>query len=492
MALEKSRSGLGRVGYIKNYKAVMACLSGLMSKANIDQKSFDSCIESQIDEPKSFLDAEGEVCSRDQAVMRVFHTPLKIATGEEVFISFVRSDVDREKWVGAEVVTPTGALDLTASPTEFRLVSGGDMKQFETALFKCVEAAPCLLAEIKQNMRELGFQWEGKIKPVVNSMNSVAVARDHHPQPVDYLVRRDRMDNLDYLTAEPSFIPSEHNCDLEVEEKHYDSLYKRYKEQNPSDVFAFFQADGDDFDAPFKELAHMAQKGEKWESNSFPSGNVEVLKNYLNYTFCRLQEEGKILYSENGEWSCFNTGLLTEYGKDILATFRRPMGDYPTPWRFYRFCDMDNANLHGFSMKPEVASYYTDITDLFFDLSYDLRWNTDHIVQENAERLPRELQGNPRLAALAIKGALDDIKNKLRRNYKLAVPHWYHKQSRLQLLLPLYLLSDTVADVAVIAEKDVERKCYNITTVLTKEMAYVDARLICRPDGEWLNFERNK
>jgi hypothetical protein len=55
------------------------------------------------------------------------------------------------------------------------------------------------------------------------------------------------------------------------------------------------------------------------------------------------------------------------------------------------------------------------------------------------------------------------------------------------LLLPLYLTSDVEADLAFVADKDKAGKVYRIKTVLTMDQAYIDARLICRPDREWLN-----
>ena len=47
--------------------------------------------------------------------------------------------------------------------------------------------------------------------------------------------------------------------------------------------------------------------------------------------------------------------------------------------------------------------------------------------------------------------------------------------------------SDTEADLALVADKDSERKIYRIKTALSMDMAYIDARLICRPDRDWLN-----
>jgi len=54
-------------------------------------------------------------------------------------------------------------------------------------------------------------------------------------------------------------------------------------------------------------------------------------------------------------------------------------------------------------------------------------------------------------------------------------------------LLPLNLTDENEADLALVAERDKHNLLYRIKTALTMDMAYVDARLITRPDRDWLN-----
>ncbi|MCE8171887.1 DUF3825 domain-containing protein [Porphyromonas gingivalis] len=97
----------------------------------------------------------------------------------------------------------------------------------------------------------------------------------------------------------------------------YKSLNKRFKDQNPREVFAHFPYNGqagETWEKPFESLAHLAKKEDwkfkrpefisQYEKQSFP-----VLTNYLNYTFLRLQDENKIVYSKEKDKACFNTGL---------------------------------------------------------------------------------------------------------------------------------------------------------------------------------------
>lgn len=45
----------------------------------------------------------------------------------------------------------------------------------------------------------------------------------------------------------------------------------------------------------------------------------------------------------------------------------------------------------------------------------------------------------------------------------------------------------TKADLALVADKDKDRKVYRIRTVLPMDKAFINARLITRPDRDWLD-----
>jgi hypothetical protein len=81
--------------------------------------------------------------------------------------------------------------------------------------------------------------------------------------------------------------------------KAYDSLFRLYKEQPPTSIFAHFypvrNGSIPDFDGPFKALAHATIDGyDSWtfqqerfqQKHSYSA--VPKLRNYLNYTFVRL------------------------------------------------------------------------------------------------------------------------------------------------------------------------------------------------------------
>lgn len=86
--------------------------------------------------------------------------------------------------------------------------------------------------------------------------------------------------------------------------------------------------------------------------------------------------------------------------------------------------------------------------------------------------------------------AVKKIVDKVKRNYKLAIPQYYtDKQSgksKIQLLLPLFMQSKDVADLALVVDKG--EYDYVGKTILTLEWAYVNSRRIVRPDVDWLKI----
>ena len=282
--------------------------------------------------------------------------------------------------------------------------------------------------------------------------------------------------------------------------KQYESLMKRYKDQSASRVFAFFPFDreaGGNQETPFEILAEEKAKKENWNfvrlehRKSFP--RFPILQNYLNHTFLRLQEEGKIFFAPDEKHAVFNTGLLTPDEKEIFALFKKnnfdKEGEVPD-WVSKGFFDSYAPQLAPYrQFLPDVASYAKDASDYVLDTSFDIDVNIGHILddEENKLRLPEILRNNRTLALAAIEGATKFLKQKVIRNYKIAIPQWYTAEKRIQLLLPLCLVSPEKADLALVADKDAAGRVYRIRTALRMDMAYSNARLITRPDREWLD-----
>lgn len=272
----------------------------------------------------------------------------------------------------------------------------------------------------------------------------------------------------------------------------YDSLSKRYRDQDSRSVFAHFpwrEDMGEIWEAPYQRLAEKART-EMWNVSQSARRNgreFPILAAYLNHTFLRLQEQGKICYGADDTRACINTGLQTAEGQDIYATFYRNHGalEYDQPdWTLFGFFDAYSDRVREFDPLPEAATYIEDPADLVFDHRLPLEVDYRHILLEHEERLPQVLWGNQALAHNAMEGAVRRLLVRLRRDYRLAVPGWHN--NRIQLLLPLCLMNEKVADVVLVAERDAARGKYTARTILSLDLAYVNARVLCAQDGQWL------
>ncbi len=83
------------------------------------------------------------------------------------------------------------------------------------------------------------------------------------------------------------------------------------------------------------------------------------------------------------------------------------------------------------------------------------------------------------------KYALETAIKRVRWNYKTAIPVYFPRENTMSMLLPLCLLSDQKVDCALVVERTAKNK-YLGHTIYTLEMAYKGARLITRPDSDWL------
>lgn len=247
-----------------------------------------------------------------------------------------------------------------------------------------------------------------------------------------------------------------------------------------------------EYDNKLEELANLAMD-ENWNYKHMKSDRpLPILSNYLRYTFVRLEQEEKILCSDDGNWACFNTGLATDNQESIFALFEINKKQSNPKWYFKKFCKESDYDLTKFEKLPSRANYFDDPSSLVYDTRLELRPNLDHIVEHNINRFPENLKNDKDSLISLLNIAIDRAIKRVERNYKTAVPQYYidtpspskPDKSGIQLLLPLCLQKPNKADLALVVHRI--DKVYIGTTVLTLDWAYSNARLIARPDTEWL------
>ena len=276
------------------------------------------------------------------------------------------------------------------------------------------------------------------------------------------------------------------------------------------------------------DLARLALH-ERWEFKNAPRDPDRpqpILYSYILQTFGRLVLEEKVLVNRDASFAAFNTGLVDPRYEAIYALFI-PSTQGRSPWRFSSFClageGADGQNLvRHFNPLPPLAHYFDHPADLLYDTRVgkpEMDWR--HVVIDRIDRYPKEFIEDHwptgfevrDTAAMSeqerkiywgslgaaieqqsrtyrgimnrVKDAVDLSIKRVGWNFKTAVPQYYPRVRHLQLLLPINLVSDDQADMALAVEKTPSGS-YLGHTVLALDWAYQNARLICRPDSDWL------
>jgi len=285
-----------------------------------------------------------------------------------------------------------------------------------------------------------------------------------------------------------------------------------------------------DFRQVITDLKNIALK-ERWyykvQNPAFP---FPILSKYLTYTFFRLsKEQGKIKTTD--QYAAFNTGLVNNLYEPIYALFEKNKVQDKQEWYFHEFC-ISGVGKGGkilasnFNPLPQRAHFFNNPAELIYDSNApepQLNWN--HIILDNVSRLPIEfLEENKPTSFLfrdtsgmntvekadyfsqlasaiendskkfrAIKNRFaDSLSLALKRvqwNFKTAIPMYYPQNNKMSLLLPLSLLDDEVIDLALVTEKT-QSGAYLGHTILPLDWAYSNARLVTRPDSDWLVAEK--
>jgi hypothetical protein len=273
-----------------------------------------------------------------------------------------------------------------------------------------------------------------------------------------------------------------------------------------------------DWENRLAALADMAEP-ERWAYRYAPSASrLPVLESYIKFTFIRAFDQQRIVEAER--LACFNTGLLTPGQEEIFGVFTisdnydrtQPISAQNKKWWLKSWARSGDRVLTDFMEFPSLAEYWNDSRELIFDPKLQVQLNLDHIIKDNLNRFPEELGGKvnqdgvptdlgeetedeadgaevaaeaqpiPIATRNALEGAMKQSVRLAQRSYRIAVPQFY--RGRIQLLLPIYLRDSTRPDLALTLER--HGGWYRAATVLYTDWAYRHARLLARPNSEWL------
>ena len=244
-----------------------------------------------------------------------------------------------------------------------------------------------------------------------------------------------------------------------------------------------------DFHGVIESLANLVED-EDWNYHNTPGTTTDfpILENYIRNTYIRLAREKKVAYSNDSGFCCFDTGLLSKVQHEpIYMQFcENTNPNVDCYWFFSKFFRKGDNEVRRYPKLPEMAFYWEDPTKLIFDPRKELVVNVEHIIQDNKARFPNPFSTmSDYQLQLIIDGSVKAAKERLRRNYKIAVPQYFITSGTIQLLIPLCLAAQDTADLAIVVED--YGTMYRASTCLTLDQAMNNARLLARPDRDWLN-----
>ena len=252
----------------------------------------------------------------------------------------------------------------------------------------------------------------------------------------------------------------------------YDILNPIFLSTKGFEYMAYFKVNWNKYT---EQLSKIADK-ENWSNNTYP--NNGILANYIVKTYDKLTSEKKIIIGQN--YALFNTGLFTKYYEPIYA--------YQTGTDILFLTAYELGGM-GITERPERANYFEKPELLLFDWNYTIDVHYSHILEdkENQKRIPKDVLESKNVINI-LDGAINKMKKKVSANYKLAIPQYY--EDKIQLLLPLCLEDDNIPDLALVVTKT--GNVYRGHTCLTLDMAYNNARLIAKPESNWLSSDTTK
>lgn len=240
-----------------------------------------------------------------------------------------------------------------------------------------------------------------------------------------------------------------------------------------------------------QHLSRIAEQNEEWDYRENPTAQLPILRFYIEKTFEQLLAQNKVLFDEDDpkkrSHACFNTGLVNELQEEILGVFDKNPDYDGSPltaeWRLDGYYTTNDRRLASFSQTEfPLATYFTKVSELYLDPNetrITLLW--PHLIRR-LERFPEGLQTLD-AARGALERAFRDAMRRLARNYKTVVPQFY--EGEIQLLLPVALADPRVVDRALVLRR--QGKTFEATTVFYLDWAYESARIVAKPDKEWLH-----
>lgn len=265
------------------------------------------------------------------------------------------------------------------------------------------------------------------------------------------------------------------------------------------------------FPASIEKLREMTLD-EKWDKG--------LLETYIQYTYARVKDENKIATSNDNLHACWNTGLVDYRYEPIYCYLNRK--NVSNRWMFKAFCisgeDEGKYMNDNIANLPECAMYFQDGELLCQPQKENLSVDQHHIISEHPSRLPFKwleqaigeeakwqtdetaLEYDKRVSELLpkdspqnltlqtfLKQSIEESIKRCQWNYKTAIPYFDPIYKKLGWFLPLCMKeSKNLVPFAALVVSKRKSGRFQGETIYRLNWAYRCARLVCRPDSDWL------
>lgn len=228
-----------------------------------------------------------------------------------------------------------------------------------------------------------------------------------------------------------------------------------------------------------------------WDKNA-GKDNLDILQSYLTYTFTKLLNEKTSIGEGRNQATgktivAFNTNLMDKRLVDIFIAGEKveyKKGYLLKDPHLVKKQDLMRYEINYEELPP--PTYFTNITDIIFNTDWKIADDNDekmeHVLKRKDKRIKKEI------TISQLHTAITFSRKMAQRNYKYIVPMYYPEENRIQLLMPLYFEGEykDEPDGVLILTPDADTKFYVPETIIGLREAYMDARLISKPDNAWL------
>jgi len=245
----------------------------------------------------------------------------------------------------------------------------------------------------------------------------------------------------------------------------------------------------------------MKARPELW---GLPDNPFVILDSYFIHTYIHTIKHHALAVSSDGEFCCFDTGLLTPRLAQIYAVFQKNKNKGFQSWFFKGWFDYTEVvGMNKFETIPNRPPFFNSPTDLFFDPRIELRLDPSNIKLDSDDKA-RLQKACPQTSLAALDEMLESRFERTKRLVMLsprtAVPMYFpgSKSNQMLLLLPLHIVNMEYPDIAVAIEKvsdtpnadpnDYTKFYYRYVSLFSLPTAYKFARLLGRIESDWLTI----